>query len=96
MVLLNLFAGRYTPLSDTLVGALHEKLKLSVKLLARNKEEDLRHAYMCWWSKPLPEHLPYRKLLCFENRCVFSVNRASCEYSLTIEVNHCRSQKLEV
>ncbi|XP_022091444.1 LOW QUALITY PROTEIN: uncharacterized protein LOC110979713, partial [Acanthaster planci] len=68
VICVSVFGSRYTPLSDTLVGALHEKLKLSVKLLARDKEEDLRHAYMCWWSKPLPEHLPYRKLLCFENR----------------------------
>ncbi|XP_038064143.1 uncharacterized protein LOC119734686 [Patiria miniata] len=68
VICVSVFGSRYTPLSDTLVGALHEKLKLSVKLLARDKAEDLRHAYMCWWSKPLPDHLPYRKLLCFENR----------------------------
>ncbi|XP_038064142.1 uncharacterized protein LOC119734685 [Patiria miniata] len=64
----SVFGSSYSPSSHTLVGALNKKLNLSVKRLAKDKEEDLRHAYMCWWSKPLPENLPFRKLLCFENR----------------------------
>jgi hypothetical protein len=42
------------------------KLGISVRQLAKDKEEDLRKLYSCWWSKPLPEHLSFRKILCFE------------------------------
>ncbi|XP_022091443.1 uncharacterized protein LOC110979712 [Acanthaster planci] len=57
----------YCTPASTLIGALQHKLNLSIRELAKDKEEDLRHAYMCWWSKPLPKKLPYKKLLCFEN-----------------------------
>ncbi|XP_071813337.1 uncharacterized protein [Apostichopus japonicus] len=58
----------YTPTSTSLIGALQRNLSLSVRNLARDKEEDLRQLYSCWWSKPLPENIPYKKLLCFETK----------------------------
>lgn len=67
-VLFYILAGDYTPTSTSLIGALQRNLSLSVRNLARDKEEDLRQLYSCWWSKPLPENIPYKKLLCFETK----------------------------
>ena len=58
--------GDYSPSPTSLIGQLLIKLGISVKQLAKDKEEDLRKLYSCWWSKPLPGHLSFRKILCFE------------------------------
>ena len=58
--------GDYSPTQSSLVGQLQIKLGVSVKQLAKDKEEDLRKLYSCWWSKPLSEHLSFRRILCFE------------------------------
>ena len=34
--------------------------------LSKDKEEDLRKQYFCWWSKPLPEQHSFRRILCYE------------------------------
>ncbi|XP_071793896.1 uncharacterized protein [Asterias amurensis] len=67
VICVSVFGCSYQPTPHTLIGSLHTNLGLSIKQLSENKAEDLRHAYMCWISQPLPDHLPYRKLLCFEN-----------------------------
>ena len=54
------------PTPTSVIGALLRDLNLNVKQLARDKEEDLRKLFSCWWSKPLSSKLPYGRLLCFE------------------------------
>ncbi|KAF6029743.1 hypothetical protein EB796_011951 [Bugula neritina] len=66
LLLLSAFRGNYVPTRTCLIGALFRQLSLSVKDLAEDKEEDLRDLFHCWWSKPLHENLPYRRILCFE------------------------------
>lgn len=61
-----IFSGDYSPTPSSLIGQLLIKLGVSVSQLAKDKEEDLRNLYSCWWSKPLPDHLSFRKILCFE------------------------------
>ncbi|KAJ8037270.1 hypothetical protein HOLleu_18049 [Holothuria leucospilota] len=74
VLLVSAFHENYQPVRNTLIGALKEKLKLSVEEVAMNKAEDLRQYYSCWISKPLPKHLPFRQLLCFEPRRLRSVH----------------------
>ncbi|XP_013414543.1 uncharacterized protein LOC106176622, partial [Lingula anatina] len=66
VIMVSAFPGDYIPCQRSLIGALKRNLDISVKHLARDKEEDLRANFHCWWSKLLPSHLPYRRLLCFE------------------------------
>ena len=54
------FVGSYTPVPGTMIGAMLEKCNLRVSDLAEDKAEDLRKHFYCWWSKPLPDHLPFR------------------------------------
>ena len=61
-----LLSGDYSPTPSSLIGALAINLGISVRKLSKEKEEDLRRQYYCWWSKPLPEHLSFRRILCFE------------------------------
>ena len=58
--------GDYTPTEASVIGALLRELSISVRELARNKEEDLRKYWSCWWSKPLPGNKPYKRIMCFE------------------------------
>ena len=60
------FLDDYVPTPPSLIGQLFSQLNIDVRALAKDKEEDLRNLYSCWWSKPLPDHLNYRKILCFE------------------------------
>ncbi|XP_050404793.1 uncharacterized protein LOC126820737 [Patella vulgata] len=50
----------------TLISALYHNLDLCVATLSRKKDVDLRRNFSCWVSCPLPDHLPYRRLVCFE------------------------------
>lgn len=34
--------------------------------MAKEKEEDLRKFFSCWWSKPLDGNFPFKQILCFE------------------------------
>lgn len=52
--------GDYSPVPNTLIGALRRTFGVLVGNLAKDKEADLRKLFYCWWSKPLPEDLPYR------------------------------------
>lgn len=58
--------GDYSPTPSSLIGALAINLGISVRNLSRDKEEDLRRQYFCWWSRPLPEEHSFRRILCFE------------------------------
>lgn len=60
------YLGDYSPTPTSLIGQLKIQLGISVRDLSKDKEEDLRQQYFCWWSKPLPDHLSYGRLLCFE------------------------------
>lgn len=60
--------GDYSPSPTSLIGQLQRKLSINVRELSKDKEEDLRSLYSCWWSKPLSNHLSFRKILCFEGR----------------------------
>ncbi|XP_071500390.1 uncharacterized protein [Diadema antillarum] len=68
VIVVSAFRGNYAESPTSVLGALSRNLNLSVAGLAQDKEEDLRPHYSCWWSKPLPSRLPYRRLLCFETR----------------------------
>ena len=58
--------GDYSPTPSSLIGALAINLGISVRNLSKDKEEDLRRQYFCWWSRPLPEEHSFRRILCFE------------------------------
>lgn len=60
------FLDDYVPTPTSLIGQLLHRLKIDVRALAKDKEEDLRSLYSCWWSKPLPEGLSFGKIVCFE------------------------------
>ncbi|XP_061168895.1 uncharacterized protein LOC133178163 [Saccostrea echinata] len=66
IVMVSAFIGDYSPVHRTLIGALHHNLGISVRLLSREKDMDLRVHYSCWLSKPLPPGLPFGRVLCFE------------------------------
>ncbi|XP_071958716.1 uncharacterized protein [Antedon mediterranea] len=68
VIMISAFRGDYLATPTSVIGALKRNLNLNVRELAKNKAEDLRNLYSCWWSHPLPDHLPYRRLLCFETR----------------------------
>ncbi|XP_070564317.1 uncharacterized protein [Ptychodera flava] len=68
VLMVSAFRGDYSPTPLSLIGALDNHLKLSVEDLAKDKEEDLRKLYSCWWSKPLPAKYSYGRVLCFEHR----------------------------
>ncbi|XP_030852601.1 uncharacterized protein LOC100890762 [Strongylocentrotus purpuratus] len=70
VIVISAFRGDYSPSPQSVIGALQRTFNLSVEDVAKDKEEDLRKLYSCWWSKPLPSRLPYRRLLCFETRRV--------------------------
>ena len=61
-------SGDYTPTFTSVIGALHRDLNVSIRALSKDKEEDLRSQFSCWWSKPFPSELklPMKRILCFE------------------------------
>ncbi|XP_077868252.1 uncharacterized protein LOC100375438 [Saccoglossus kowalevskii] len=65
--LVSAFPGDYAATPTSLIGAFQKNLGLSVRELSRDKEEDLRRLYCCWWSRPLPQRYPFRRILCFES-----------------------------
>jgi hypothetical protein len=67
LLVVSAFPNDYTPTHTSLIGALDQR-GLSVAMLARAKEIDLRAAFSCWLSSELPprEGLPFRRILCFE------------------------------
>ncbi|XP_071509804.1 uncharacterized protein [Diadema antillarum] len=68
VIVVSAFRGDYTPTPTSVIGALKRNLGMEVWKLAKDKEEDLRNLYSCWWSKPMSKKLPYKRLLCFETR----------------------------
>nr|XP_054763994.1 uncharacterized protein LOC129270701 isoform X1 [Lytechinus pictus] len=75
VICVSAFANDYAATPTSVIGALKRTLDISVRNLARDKEEDLRKLYSCWWSKPLPDKLPYKRLLCFETRSFGAAGR---------------------
>jgi len=69
VLIVSAFPNDYVPTSSSLIGALHKK-GVSVSLLARTKELDLRSIYSCWLSSELNpseyKGIGFRRLLCFE------------------------------
>ncbi|KAK6181428.1 hypothetical protein SNE40_009276 [Patella caerulea] len=67
IVMVSAFPNNYS-LSGrhTLMSALYHNLDLCVATLSRKKDVDLRRNFSCWVSSPLPDRLPYRRLVCFE------------------------------
>ena len=58
--------GDYSPTPRSVIGALQRDLGISVRNLAKDKEEDLRRLFSCWWSKPLQSSYNFERLMCFE------------------------------
>ena len=75
VLVISAFPDDYVPTPPSLIGQLFSQLKIDVRALAKDKEEDLRNLYSCWWSKPLPDHISYKKILCFEGG--FKVGKTS-------------------
>lgn len=70
VLVVSAFPGDYLPTDGSLIGALSRK-GLSVAALARDKDVDLRSAYACWLSRPIPPGAPglrFSRILCFEPR----------------------------
>lgn len=66
VLVLSAFPGDYSATPTSVIGALRRDLQINVRELAKNKEEDLRKLFSCWWSKLLPDRLPFKRILCFE------------------------------
>ncbi|KAL3872816.1 hypothetical protein ACJMK2_036015 [Sinanodonta woodiana] len=67
IIMVSAFPGDYASLRGTVIGALAYNLGISVRELSLDKEQDLRHHFSCWLSKPLStQDSPYGRLLCFE------------------------------
>ncbi|XP_072037364.1 uncharacterized protein [Amphiura filiformis] len=66
VIVVSAFTNDYVPTRTSVIGALKYNLGLDVGELSRNKAEDLRKLYSCWWSHRLPDQMPYGRLLCFE------------------------------
>lgn len=65
VLVVSAFAGSYLPTRGTVVRALHERgVDLGAHL--RHPELDLRAALGTWVTKPLPDDLPFRRVLCVE------------------------------
>ena len=62
----SLIVDSYSETPWSVIGALRRELGISVSELARDKEEDLRQIFSCWWSKELPQGVSFRRILCFE------------------------------
>nr|XP_054763822.1 uncharacterized protein LOC129270468 [Lytechinus pictus] len=68
VILISAYGGCYSK-GVGVMGALYRQMGIDVYQLAKShKEEDLQDLYSCWWTKPLPENLPFKRLLCFETR----------------------------
>ncbi|KAK7104240.1 uncharacterized protein [Littorina saxatilis] len=65
-IFVSAFPGDYTPVSGTMVYALKKNFDLKLGKVAQTKEADLRRRFNCWVSKPLSDHMPYKRLVCFE------------------------------
>lgn len=61
-----LLLGDYSPTPSSVIGALKRELNISVRNLSKDKEEDHRRLFSCWWSKPLQGGYSFQKILCFE------------------------------
>lgn len=60
------FTGDYSPTPTSVIGALKRDLDINVRNLSRDKEEDHRRLFSCWWSKPLQGNYSFKRILCFE------------------------------
>lgn len=66
VLVVSAFRDNYAPVPDTVIGALH-RVGVSVAVLARDKEVDLRQFSSCWLSKPVNrDDLHFVRILCFE------------------------------
>ncbi|XP_065058675.1 uncharacterized protein LOC135686383 isoform X2 [Rhopilema esculentum] len=66
VLVVSAFPGDYSPTPTSVIGALQRDLKISVRNLSKDKEEDHRRLFSCWWSKPLAKEYSYGRILCFE------------------------------
>lgn len=66
VLVVSAFPGSYAPTRGTLIEAL-DRVAVSVRQLAENKEVDLRRESHCWLSRPIDRpDLGFRRVLCFE------------------------------
>jgi len=66
VLVISAFPGDYSPTPTSVVGALKRDLNISVRDLSKDKEEDHRRLFSCWWSKPLDGKYSFKRILCFE------------------------------
>ena len=71
-LLISAFPNDYSPTPSSVVGALNNR-GISVRKLSKEKAEDLRAHFYCWYSKPVSDVItevkdcPFKRLMCFEN-----------------------------
>lgn len=68
VLVVSAFPGDYTPTATSLIGAL-DRRELSIAVLAKDPEADLRRNFSCWLSRPigpLAQKLNFERVLCFE------------------------------
>ncbi|EDV23968.1 uncharacterized protein TRIADDRAFT_57729 [Trichoplax adhaerens] len=68
VLVVSAFSNDYAAIPGTLIGALKKNLGISVEELAKNKAEDYRKYYSCWWSQLLPSHINFKRIVCFEKK----------------------------
>ena len=83
------FKDCYAPTPGTMIESLW-KQGIDVDQFAADKEVDERDRWHCWISHLLPQHVPFRRILCFEQGCaidpasvVGNVFRMVTEFSLS-------------
>ena len=66
VLVVSAFPNDYLATRGSLIGALH-RAGLSLSDLSRDKQDDLRHLYSCWLSKPVKDGFNFRQILCIES-----------------------------
>ncbi|KAK3763175.1 hypothetical protein RRG08_035857 [Elysia crispata] len=87
MIFTSAFYGDYSPVPGTLIGSLQRNLGISVRELAKNKEADMRKMFSCWISEPLPQGLPFKRLVCFEFHCFKNLENNSTTDVLSAQLS---------
>lgn len=58
----------YTAAPGSLIWSLRKNLGINISKLAKDKASDYRQYYSCWWSNTLPDHIHFKRILCFEKK----------------------------
>lgn len=66
-LLVSAFSGKYKPIKNTILGALHEQFQINLEELLLDAEIDIRSPFHTWISKELNiEGFHYKRIACME------------------------------